>query len=107
MSDPVATLTVDGDPDEWLPCSVCGDEPDHMQRTTVRIDYLPIIWVGWRTRPLREGDRVWLAHYSDFGDYPIEFATATVAKRWCVACGRVHRINNNRWYVTLTDVEAL
>ena len=82
MTDPVATLTVDGDPDEYM--------EGEMWAYTVRIDGpLPTVtddepWPTQpdprtltRVRPLRTDDRVFLA-YDPGGERIYTFATATV-----------------------------
>jgi len=109
MTDPVATLTVDGEPHTFNTSSG--------EFIVVRIDgNLPTVaehkppphepWCGDCYRPLRVGDRVWLAtDECEFchahGDSHM-FATATVA-----ATDYHRRYPDNYWLVTVTDVEAL
>ena len=104
MSEPVATLTVDGDPDDYME----GD----MWAFTVRIDGdLPNVVPHARSnirRPLRVDDRVWLATKRQALDMPddvpaghVRFATATVAEMWAGYHGSTVS------YVTVTDVEEL
>ena len=104
LSEPVATLIVDGDPRLWTVrphppwiVRIDGDLP------TVELPPLGLDGVTeWRD--VRADDRVWLATRTVSYDTGYRFATATVAKiepdigidaRW------------NSFLVTVADVEAL
>jgi hypothetical protein len=113
MTDPVATLTV-GDPSgytEFGPAweyQIRIDDP----LPTVGYDvYDGVDIVKHGPRPLRAGDRVWLAWLCiDRG--PVPFATATVAKVECATPENHHPestspcVDECGRFVTVIDVEA-
>ena len=121
MTTDLLTLTVDGDPADWL----FWHTKTRGGQSTIRVDgSLPNVYdedsFGYSMRPLRAEDRVMLATYCPAcidvgGPTPVEcddgtcgpFATATIAKVQPVSRIVARKKIIDQWLIIVTEVTPL